>query len=220
MGFGNIRWCQTGGAPMDLDIMNFLRAFFCCPLIEGYGQTETISVAFTSPLDCCIGHIGGPIPSYEIKLIDVPELNYNVKDKIHNEKIECYGRGEICVRGTGLCKGYFEDNCVSVYNNTIFDKDGWLHTGDIAIILPNLAFKIVDRKKNIFKLSQGEFVFVEAVETEFEKLKEIDQIVLYGESTWIYLVCLVIPNKDSAISWGMKELHVSDYNEIVYFILY
>lgn len=214
MGFERLRWTNTGGAPLDLDITNFLRSFLCSPLLEGYGQTETMCVSFTSPVRSCIGHLGGVLPSCEIKLIDVPELNYYITDRKHNDTIDCNGRGELCVRGNGLCKGYFQDSD-DLFNKECLDSDGWYHTGDIAIILPNLAYKIVDRKKNIFKLSQGEYVFVEAVEAEYQKIKEVENIIFYGEPTFIYLVCLVIPNKESAIEWGRNNLHKSEYKEII-----
>lgn len=219
MGFERLRFVETGGAPLDLDVTNFLRSFLSCPLLEAYGQTETMCVSFASPNKSCIGHLGGPLPSYEIKLIDVPELNYYVVDTKHNSKnitVDCVGRGEICVRGNGICKGYFQDNTDDVFNRDCIDFDGWFHTGDIAIMLPNLAFKIIDRKKNIFKLSQGEFVFVEAVESEYQKIKEIESIVFYGEPSWIYLVCLVIPRKEHVIEWSKSNLsNLTNYKDIV-----
>ena len=61
-------------------------------------------------------------------------------------------KGEVCNRGPSVFKGYYLD-----HQNTkeTIDQDGWNHSGDIGIILPNGSLKIVDRKKNIYKLSQG-----------------------------------------------------------------
>jgi long-chain acyl-CoA synthetase len=64
-------------------------------------------------------------------------------------------KGEICMRGPSNIARYFKDP-----KNTVetIDKDGWNHTGDIGVILPNGALKIIDRKKNIYKLQQGEYI--------------------------------------------------------------
>lgn len=83
----------------------------------------------------------------EYKLVDVPEMEYLSTDKDENGILT--PRGEVCLRGPGVFAGYFND--VEKTNEAI-DKDGWLHMGDIAVILPNGALKVVDRKKNLFKL--------------------------------------------------------------------
>jgi len=108
------------------------------------------------------GHVGGPYPTCEIKLIDLPDMNYTSDDRDENGNPA--PRGEICIRGNNCFKGYFD---LPDKTKETVDPHGWVHTGDIAVILPNGAIKIIDRKKNIFKLSQGEYIVPDKLETKF-----------------------------------------------------
>ena len=62
-----------------------------------------------------------------------------------------HGYGEVCIRGDNIMQGYFKEE--EKTKETI-DEDGWLHTGDIGMWLPNGTLKVIDRKKHIYKLSQ------------------------------------------------------------------
>lgn len=146
---GRVRLMASGGAPVSKEVINFMKICMVSPLIEGYGQTESTASGFSTDInDSTCGHVGGISASLEFKLVDVPEMNYTSKDK-DNEGND-YPRGEIYLRGHTIFRGYFKDEAKT--KETI-DEDGWLRTGDIAGILPNGGVKIIDRKKNIFKLS-------------------------------------------------------------------
>lgn len=113
---GRVRLMVTGAAPIPDDVMSFLRCCFSCVVLEGYGQTEC-SAAATSTLygDFTVGHVGPPIPSVEIKLIDVPDMLYFCSD------MPC-PRGEICFRGPVVFSGYYKAG-EDVANP--FTEDGW-----------------------------------------------------------------------------------------------
>lgn len=72
----------TASAPIAPDVLNFLRVVTSCPIVEGYGQTESTGGSYlTRVADSSGGHVGGPMPTVEFKILAVPEMNYNINDK-------------------------------------------------------------------------------------------------------------------------------------------
>lgn len=180
---GQVRIMATGSAPISSDVLNFLRASFCCPVLEGYGQTESCAAScITLPNDSVAGHVGGPLPCLNVRLRDIPEMGYTVNDTP-------YPRGEICFRGPSVFHGYFK--------NPEREKealvDGWLMSGDVGVILPNGSIKIIDRAKNIFKLAQGEYIAPEKLENVYIQCPFISQIHVHGDSLQSYLVAIIVP---------------------------
>lgn len=178
IGFDRITLVMSGSAPLSTDVIEFLRAVFGVPVFEGYGMTESsgglcifyffILIAVAQLEDTStMGHCGGPIKASEMRLISVPEKKYLVTDTEHvsnSTTLECDGRGELCFRGYNRALGYFRRPDLT---KDSIDEDGWFHTGDIALWDKEGKIHIIDRIKNIIKLSQGEYVAVEKLENVF-----------------------------------------------------
>ncbi|XP_019186747.1 PREDICTED: long chain acyl-CoA synthetase 6, peroxisomal [Ipomoea nil] len=193
---GRVRLMTSGASPLSPDVMEFLRVCFGCQVTEGYGMTETSCVISTMDEgDTLTGHVGSPSPACEIKLVDVPEMNYTSEDQPHP-------RGEVCVRGPIVFQGYYKDE---VQTREVVDKDGWLHTGDIGLWLPGGRLKIIDRKKNIFKLAQGEYIAPEKIENVYAKCKFVAQCFVYGDSLNSSLVSIVCIDPDVLKEWASSE---------------
>ncbi|KAJ3316481.1 hypothetical protein HDU76_001761 [Blyttiomyces sp. JEL0837] len=187
---GRLRAITSGSAPISADVLTFLRVAFGCEVLEGYGQTEsTAALTVCWPKDYQPGHVGAPNACNEVKLVSVPEMSYNATDKP-------YPRGEIWVRGGNVFAGYYKDEKKT--KETLTD-DGWLKTGDIGYIDEKGRVVIIDRKKNIFKLSQGEYVAPEKIENVYLKASLIAQIFVHGDSLQSELVAIVVPDQEHAI---------------------
>eukprot|EP00831_Metopus_contortus_P059262 TRINITY_DN5124_c0_g1_i7.p1 TRINITY_DN5124_c0_g1~~TRINITY_DN5124_c0_g1_i7.p1 ORF type:complete len:208 (+),score=25.39 TRINITY_DN5124_c0_g1_i7:181-804(+) len=150
---GKIQILVSAAAPLEPTILEMMKIMFSVPFMQGYGQSETagsISLAYHD--DNVLGSVGPPNMCNEVKVVDVPEMKYFCTDVIDGNPTP---RGELCVRGLSVMKRYFKD---PERTKETIDEDGWLHTGDIAAIMPQGLIRIIDRKKNIFKLQQGEYI--------------------------------------------------------------
>lgn len=139
---GKVRIMITGSAPISGDVLDFLKICFCCPIYEGYGMTETCAGSVTTfANDPTTGIVGGPLMNVKIRLRDIPEMQY-----LHTNNPP---KGEVMFWGPAITKGYFknEEKTKEAYHGE------WLLSGDVGQVNPNGSLKIVDRAKNIFKLS-------------------------------------------------------------------
>ncbi|KAM9770473.1 long-chain-fatty-acid--CoA ligase 1a [Menidia menidia] len=199
---GRVRIMITGAAPVSPTILTFLRAALGCHFYEGYGQTECSGgISMTLPGDWSAGHVGPPLCCNIIKLVDVAEMNY----------LAANGEGEVCIKGPNVFRGYLKEPEKTA--ETI-DNEGWLHTGDIGKWLPNGTLKIVDRKKNIFKLAQGEYIAPEKIETIYSRCDPVAQIFVHGDCLQACLVGIVVPDPDFLPIWARKRGFEGSFSEL------
>lgn len=201
---GRIRLIISGGAPLGTEIEEFLRVTSCAFLIQGYGLTETCGLSSIGVPDemALVGTVGYPSTYSEIRLEEVPEMGY--------DPLAVPSRGEICVRGKTVFSGYYKNP--ELTKEVI--RDGWFHTGDIGEMSPEGTLKIIDRKKNIFKLSQGEYVAVEYLEKIYGFPPIIEDIWVYGDSFRSVLVAVVVPHEDNTKRWAKLNGHGGSFTEL------
>eukprot|EP01114_Cavostelium_apophysatum_P003480 TRINITY_DN1338_c0_g2_i1.p1 TRINITY_DN1338_c0_g2~~TRINITY_DN1338_c0_g2_i1.p1 ORF type:complete len:663 (-),score=159.25 TRINITY_DN1338_c0_g2_i1:93-2081(-) len=190
---GRVRLMITGSAPISDEVYQFLKICFCCPVLQGYGLTETCAAGtITMMEDPTWGNVGLPLACNEIRLADVPEMKYTTANN----------SGEVCFRGPNIFKGYYKDE---EKTKEAFDADGFFLTGDIGRWNPNGTLSIIDRKKNIFKLAQGEYVAAEYIESVYIKSKFVQQIFVYGDSFQSCLVGIVVPDPDVLLPYAREH---------------
>ncbi|WP_319432639.1 carboxylic acid reductase [Mycobacterium sp. RTGN5] len=179
---------MTGSAPIAPELKAWVETFLDMHLIEGYGSTEAGAVFVD-------GVVRRP-PVTDYKLVDVPELGYFGTDLPHP-------RGELLVKTTQLFPGYYKRPDVTA---TMFDDDGFYRTGDIVAETAPDHLQYVDRRNNVLKLSQGEFVTVSKLEAAFGRSPLVQQIYLYGNSARPYLLAVVVPTAEAAADHDAADL--------------
>ena len=196
---GRVRLIVTGSAPISPSTLNFLRIVFACDVHEGYGMTEcSLACNITLPSDCGTGHVGPPVPTCEQKLVSVPEMGYTTDDAPNP-------RGEICVKGPTVFQGYYKqpDKTAEAFDGDV--AAGWLHTGDIGEWRPDGTLRIIDRKKSLFKLAQGEYVAPDRIENVLVLARGVAQAFVHGDSLQACVVAVVVPDRDALNKWAETE---------------
>lgn len=201
---GNVKCVISGAAPLPSHLEEFLRVVTCAPVVQGYGLTESCAATFIQVPDVISMHgtVGPPLPNIEVRLVSVPEMGYDALGKP--------ARGEICIRSKTLFSGYYK-------RPDLTDEvlvDGWFSTGDVGEWQEDGAMKIIDRKKNIFKLSQGEYVAVENLESIYGQCELVDQIWVYGNSLESTLVAVCVPNQPKVEEWAKNNGLMGDFARI------
>ncbi|MFH2142955.1 MAG: long-chain fatty acid--CoA ligase [Bacteroidota bacterium] len=191
---GNVRLIVIGGAALQPRLSRIFGAAGIHTL-EVYGLTET------SPVVSCNNNKTG-----EIKIGTVGVLFPDVQVKIDDE-------GEILVSGPNIMLGYYKDNEAT---NSVIDNDGWLHTGDIGMILDNKYLKITDRKKEIFKTSAGKYIAPQMIENRMKESIFIEQAMAVGEDEK-FVSALISPNFRYLHDWcADRKIKYRDNKELIF----
>jgi long-chain acyl-CoA synthetase len=176
---GRLRQAVTGAAPIAREILEF---FYACgtPVLEGYGMTETATVATTSTVgDHKFGTVGRPLPGVEIRIAD---------------------DGEVLIRGGNIFQGYYKDAEKSF--GAI--EDGWLHTGDLGSLDEDGYLRITGRKKDIIITAGGKNITPANLENELKQSRWISQAVMHGDRR-PYPVALITLDEEEIVPWAEQR---------------
>ena len=176
---GRYIFAMTGSAPISPELRNWVESLLDIHLVDGYGSTEAGMVL----LD---GEIQRP-PVIDYKLVDVPDLGYYGTDRPHP-------RGELLLKTPNMFPGYYKRAETTA---GVFDEDGYYRTGDVFAETSPDHLVYVDRRNNVLKLAQGEFVTLAKLEAAFGNSPLVRQIYVYGNSAQPYLLAVVVPSEDA-----------------------
>jgi len=194
---GRMRLVINGGAAADPELSLWFSAVFGVRFYQGYGLSETFGAVSMQLPFCCsdLGTIGPIANNMDGRLVDVPDMGYKSTDAIP--------RGELCIRGGNVMAGYYKDPAQTA---KALGPDGFFATGDIAQLNKDGSLTIIDRKKNLFKLAQGEYVALEYIETVYGRCPDVAQIWVWGDPLSNFLVAVAVPQKDAFLPRARDQL--------------
>lgn len=180
LGLERTRYMVSGSAPLDPTLHDFLRVATGMDVLQGYGLTESYASATAQPTyDLTSGNCGSLAPCTEACLASLPDMEYSVDDKP-------FPRGELLLRGNNMFREYFKNEDET---RSAITEDGWFRTGDVCTIDAMGRFIIIDRRKNVLKLAQGEYISPERLEgVVLAELGYVAQAYVHGDSMQTFLV--------------------------------
>lgn len=198
LGLEKTRMMVTGSAPLNPALQNFLRVTLGVDVCQGYGMTETYAMGCVqSTGDSSTGNCGSLSPCIEACLASLPDMEYSVEDKPHP-------RGELLLRGKNVFKEYYKNPEETLSSMT---EDGWFRTGDVCKIDEDGRIVIIDRRKNVLKLAQGEYISPERLEGVYlAELGYFAQGYIHGDSVQNFLVGVFGVQPDSFANFASKVL--------------
>ena len=168
LNLSSLRFCISGGEPLEDSLVDAFEEAFGLPLLNGYGLTETSPVvAINRPDDPRRGSIGPPLPGQEVQVVD------------EDGKVLPPGEdGELWIRGPNVMKGYFN---LPDETDQVLTPDGWFKTGDMATLDPDNYIYITGRKKDLIK-SSGEYLSPFEIETVIALHPAVYEVAVIGIS--------------------------------------
>lgn len=190
---GNIIVIVAGGSSLSLHISKLFAAAGL-KICEGYGLTETspvIAVNWPAWDKSMLGTVGPVLEGVTVKIDD---------------------DGEILVKGPNIMKGYYNNEEAT---RQVIDEDGWFHTGDIGQLVDGRFLKITDRKKEIFKMSNGKYIAPQVIENKLKNSNFVEQVMIIGENEK-FASALISPDFNYLHFYASKhKLHFRDNAELI-----
>ncbi|ODO08881.1 long-chain acyl-CoA synthetase [Cryptococcus wingfieldii CBS 7118] len=208
---GEVIFMTTGSAPLRPDVHALLKVCFCADFVQGVipSKPDLTTFVHSIPNDkTSLGTCGFLASCNEAKLVDVPDMNYHATDQPNP-------RGELCMRGYNVSPGYLHNEKATA---EAIDDEGWFHTGDIGEFDACGRLKIIDRLKNVIKLSQGQYVALEKLEGLYASNPLFASLLVHGDSTRSHLIALAVldPEQASKLVWKVlkKGVRAEDVKQL------
>jgi len=184
---GRLEFVISGAAAADPELSAWFSAVFNVDFFQGYGMSEAWAAVAVQHVGCAAdkGAIGPPMLGATVRLVDVPDMDYKTSEEPP--------RGEIWIKGDMIMRGYHKNPEATAEAM----HDGFFATGDIGQRNPDGTITIIDRKKNLFKLAQGEYIAIEYLETVYGRVTEISQMWIWGDPLENFLIAVIVPNFDT-----------------------
>ena len=190
---GNIIVIVAGGSSLSLHISKLFAAAGL-KICEGYGLTETspvIAVNWPAWDKSMLGTVGPILEGVTVKIDD---------------------DGEILAKGPNIMKGYYNNEEAT---RQVIDEDGWFHTGDIGELVDGKFLKITDRKKEIFKMSNGKYIAPQVIENKLKNSNFVEQVMIIGENEK-FASALISPDFNYLHFYASKhKIHYRDNTELI-----
>lgn len=179
---GKLRIVMNGGGPISKDTQHFV-SMAIAPMISGYGLTETSAMgALNDPMAWNPNALGEVPASVEIKLVDFPDAGYLTENNPP--------QGEIFIRGGSVTANYFKNE---EETKSAFAEGGWFMTGDIGEFDKYGHLRIIDRKKNLVKTLNGEYIALEKLESVYRSSPIVSNICVYAAQDQAQPVAIIVP---------------------------
>jgi long-chain acyl-CoA synthetase len=184
---GRLRYFVSGGAPLS-PALSYAYLAAGIPILQGYGATETCIVSANRPDNNRVGSVGIPFEGIEVRIAE---------------------DGEILVRGPNVMRGYYgqPEATAAVL------KDGWLYTGDVGYMEKDGQLYITDRKKDLFKLSNGKYVAPQLIESLLKQSEFVSQVVVVGAGRK-QPAALIVPDWESLKHALEKERETAPHDRV------
>ncbi|VDD94489.1 unnamed protein product [Enterobius vermicularis] len=185
---GKIKAVISGGATLNAETHRFLNICICPTVLQGYGLTEICAAgAISDQYDLSTGTVGPPLRCSQFILEKWEEGGYSPENNPP--------QGEILIGGNSVSIGYWKQPEKTAESFVVIDGVRYFRTGDIGQMRDDGSLMIIDRKKDLVKLRDGEYIALAKVEVALSTSSLIDMICVYGDSLELYLVALIVPNK-------------------------
>ncbi|PWH16273.1 MAG: long-chain fatty acid--CoA ligase [Anaerolineae bacterium] len=211
-GLASIRACISGSAPLPVEVQETFEKLTKGRLVEGYGLTEASPITHANPLNGLrkVGSIGIPLPSTEARIVDLQR---------GRKAVETGQIGELAIRGPQVMLGYWRNPEAS---HQVLLEDGWLLTGDVAIMDADGYFRIIARKADMwYPEKPGQPAFprdVEEVLYEIPQVKEAAVVAVAGQPIAFVIANSERPSAEAVIAYCKRRLPPGIVPRLVLFV--